>query len=79
VLEAAVLERMVNVIALIVRPVVAVPVVLVDVRRTVNAAGVISLWFGLGARIVPLGGGGGTRPWLARGGFGPAPRRVARK
>ena len=54
-LEAAVLERMVNVIAVIVRPVMAVPVVLVDVRCTVHATGVMSLGFGLGARIAPHG------------------------
>jgi hypothetical protein len=46
---------MVEVIALIVRTVVAVPVVVVDVRRTVHAVGVMAFGFGHGARIVPLG------------------------
>jgi hypothetical protein len=49
------LEWMVEVIALIVRPVVAVPVVVVDVRGTVHAAGVMMLGFGIGAWIVPPG------------------------
>jgi hypothetical protein len=54
-LEAAVFERMVDVIAFIVRPVVAVPVVLVDVRCTVHTTGVVALGFRLGALIVPPG------------------------
>src|SRR6267143_72359 len=52
-LEAAMLERTVDVIALIVRPVVAEPVIVVNVRHTVHVAGVMALWFRLGARIVP--------------------------
>src|SRR5260370_32191191 len=58
VLEATMLERMVEVIALIVRPVVAVPVVVVDVRGAVHAAGVMMLRFRIVAWIVPL-----RTPW----------------
>ena len=54
-LEATVLERTVEVITLVVRPVVAEPVVLVDMRGTVHAARVMTFGFGLGARIVSPG------------------------
>src|SRR5260370_19531448 len=51
VLEAAMLEWMVEVIALIVRPVVAVPMVVDDGRGTVHAARVVMLGVGIGAGI----------------------------
>ena len=62
VFETAVLERMVKVIALIIRPVVPVPVVFVDLWRSVYMASHVALGFGLGVRIVPPCGGGGTWP-----------------
>jgi hypothetical protein len=55
VLEAPVLEGMVHVEALIVRAVVAVPMVVVDVGSAVDAAVDVALGFGLSAGIVPLG------------------------
>jgi hypothetical protein len=55
VLEAPMLEGMINVEALVVRAVVAVPVVVVDVRSAVDAAIHVMFRFGLGVGIVPLG------------------------
>lgn len=55
VLEAAVLEGMINVEALIVGAVVAVPVVVVDVGSAVDAAIHVMFRFGLSVRIVPFG------------------------
>jgi hypothetical protein len=45
---------MIHVVALIVGAVVAVPMVLVNMGSGVDAAGVMTFGFGLGARIVPL-------------------------
>jgi len=55
VLEAAMLEGMGDVEALVVWAVVAVPMVIVDVGSAVDAAIDMALGFGLGAGIVPLG------------------------
>jgi len=55
VLEAPMLEGMGDVEALIVRAVVAVPMVVVDVLSAVDAAIHMALGFGLGVGIVPLG------------------------
>jgi len=55
VLEAAMLEGMVNVEALIVRGVVAVPMVVVDVGSAIDAAIHVVFRFGLGMGIVPFG------------------------
>ena len=54
-LEAPVLEGMVNVEALIVRAVVAVPMVVIDMGRAVDAAIHVMFGFGLGVGIVPFG------------------------
>ena len=64
-LEATVLERTVEVITLLVRPVVAEPVVLVDVRRTVHG-------FGLGARILCPGRRGRNATLVGAGRILPA-------
>jgi len=53
VLETSVFKRMVNVIALIVRPVVPVPVVFVNVWRSIHMTCHMALGFGLGVGIVP--------------------------
>jgi len=53
VFEAAVLERMVNVEALVVGTVVAVPMVIVDVRSGVDVAGRMAFGFRLGAWLRP--------------------------
>jgi hypothetical protein len=55
VLEVPMLEGMGDVEALIVRAVVAVPMVVVDVGSAVDAAIHMALGFGLGVGIVPLG------------------------
>jgi hypothetical protein len=55
VLEAPMLEGMVNVEALIVGAVVAVPMVVVDVGSAVDAAIHVMFGFGLGVRIIPFG------------------------
>jgi hypothetical protein len=52
--ETAMLERMVNVKALIVRPVVPAPVVLVDVWQSIHMTGYAVLRFGPGVGIVPF-------------------------
>jgi hypothetical protein len=52
-LEAPVLERMVEVKALIVWTIVAVPMVIVDVRRSIHMAGRVPLRLGFGVMIVP--------------------------
>jgi len=53
VLETSVFKRMVNVIALIVRPVVPVPVVFVDMWQGIDMTSHVALGFGLGMRVVP--------------------------
>src|SRR5438132_12896356 len=53
VFETAMLERMVKVIALILRPVVPVPVIFVDVWRGIQMTGHVALRFALGVGIVP--------------------------
>src|SRR5208337_897576 len=55
VLEAPMLEGMIIVEALVVGAVVAVPMVVVDVGRAVDAAIHVMFGFGLGVGIVPLG------------------------
>jgi hypothetical protein len=55
VLEAPMLEGMINVEALVVGAVVAVPMVVVDVGSAVDAAIHVMFGFGLGVGIVPLG------------------------
>ena len=55
VLEAPVLEGVVDMKALIVRCVVAVPMVVVDVGSAVDAAIYVMFGFGLGVGIIPLG------------------------
>ena len=52
-LEASVLERMVEVIPFVIRTVVPVPTVIVYVRRSIHMAGHVTLWFGFGVMIVP--------------------------
>jgi hypothetical protein len=54
VLEAAVLKGMVDVVALVVGAVVAIPVIVGDVGDTVDAAAVMAFGFGFGAPVVPL-------------------------
>jgi hypothetical protein len=55
VLEAPMLEGMINVEALVVGAVVAVPMIVVDVRSAVDTAIHVMFGFGLGVGIVPLG------------------------
>ena len=55
VFEAPMLEGMINVEALVVGAVVAIPMVVVDVGRAVDAAIHMMFGFGLGVGIVPLG------------------------
>ena len=55
VLEAPVLEGMVDVEALVIGGVVAVPMVVVDMGSAVDAAIHVALGFGLSVGIVPLG------------------------
>jgi len=52
VFEPAMLERMIKVEALVVWTIVAIPMVLVDVRRGIDVAGHMALGFGLGAWVV---------------------------
>jgi hypothetical protein len=54
VLEAAVLKGMVDVVALVVRAVVAIPVIVGDVGNTFDATAVMAFGFGFGATVVPL-------------------------
>ncbi len=58
VLEAAMLVGMVDVEALVVGAVVAVPMIIVDVGSAVDAAIHVMFGFGLGVGIVPLGRSG---------------------
>jgi hypothetical protein len=51
--EAAVLEGMIDVEALIVGPVVTVPMVIVDVGNAVDVAGRLAFGFRFGARLWP--------------------------
>jgi len=51
--KPAMFERMIEVVALIIRTIVAVPVVLVYVRRRIHMAGRMVLGFGLGVSILP--------------------------
>jgi hypothetical protein len=55
VLEAAMFERMIDVKALIVRPVVAVPMVITDVRGGNDVAALAAFGFRLRARLAPRG------------------------
>lgn len=55
VLEVAMLEGMVDVEALIVRAIVAVPMIVVDMLSLVDVALGVTLYFGLGVGTVPLG------------------------
>jgi hypothetical protein len=55
VFEAAMFERMIDVKALIVRPVMAVPMVITDVRRGNNVAALAVFRFRLRARLAPRG------------------------
>jgi hypothetical protein len=52
VFEAAMLKRVVDVVALVVGAVVAVPVIVADVGKAVDAATLMAFWFGLGVWIV---------------------------
>ena len=52
VFEPAMLERMIEVEAFVIRTIVAVSVVVVDVRRSIHVAGHMALGFGLGVWVV---------------------------
>jgi hypothetical protein len=64
VLEAPMLEGMVHVEALIVRAIMAVPMVVVDVGSAVDATIYVMFGFGLGVGIVPLGRSRGDVPLI---------------
>jgi len=68
VFEAAMFERMMDMKALIVRPVVALPIVITDMSSGNNAAAPAALGFRLRAAH-GAGGASGMCPWFARGGF----------
>jgi hypothetical protein len=54
VFEPAMLERMIEVEALVIRTIVAIPMVVVDVRRGIDVAGHMALGFRLGVWVVSL-------------------------